>query len=97
MEIIKGLSNLRVNEKDEAMFECKFNREPNFENVAWFKDDEQLSEDDSRIKFLNDGKRQFLIIKNAKLSDIANYTIKVKELESTGSLKVKGNTTFKEM
>jgi hypothetical protein len=73
------------------MFECKFNRDPKFENVAWFKDDEQLNEDDSRIKFLNDGKRQFLIIKHSKLSDIGNYRIKAVDVESTAWLKVRGN------
>jgi hypothetical protein len=72
------------------MFECKFNREPKFEDVCWFKDDEQLSEDDSRVQFVNDGKIQSIIIKNAKLSDIGNYTIKVKDVDSTASLKVKG-------
>ena len=70
------------------MFECKLNKVP--ESVTWLKDGEPLSEDDPRVKFVNDGKKQFLIIENAKLSDIGNYTIKVNDAESSGSLKVKG-------
>ena len=89
LEVMKGLSNVRVIEKEEVMFECKFNRDPKFENVQWLKDGELINED-SRIKFLNDGKRQFLIIKNSKLTDAGNYTIKAVDVESTAWLKVRG-------
>ncbi len=91
LEILKGLSNLRVDENNEAMFECRFNREPKIDDVSWFKDDEKLSEDNSSAQFLSDGKKQFLRIRNAKLSDIGNYKIKAKNVESSASLKVKGN------
>jgi len=89
LQIVKGLTNLRVDERNEAMFECKFNRAPKFDEVEWYKDDEKLSEENSRIKFLNDGKKQFLIIKDAQLADIGNYKIKVNDVESAASLKVK--------
>ena len=81
---------MKITENNEAVFECKFNRDPKFENVKWFKDDEPLEEDGSRIKFVNDGKRQSLIIKPAKLSDTGNYSIKVRKVESNGWLKVRG-------
>ena len=92
MEILKGLTNIRVNEKDQIKFECTLNKEP--KRVQWFKDGEPLSEDDPRIKFIDDGKKQFLIIDNAQLSDIGNYTIKVDDADSSASLKVKGAFTF---
>lgn len=97
LEILKGLSNLRVDENNEAMFECRFNREPKIDDVSWFKDDEKLSEDNSSAQFLSDGKKQFLRIRNAKLSDIGNYKIKAKNVESSASLKVKGNLKNKKI
>jgi len=92
LDIIKGLSNVKVDEKGEIIFQCRFSREPKFEEVRWYKDGQLLSEEnDSRIKYVNEGERQYLHIKNAKLSDIGNYKVKVKDVESTSSLKVKGN------
>ena len=34
MEILKGLTNIRVNEKDQIKFECTLNKEP--KRVQWF-------------------------------------------------------------
>jgi hypothetical protein len=93
MEILKGLTNLRVNEKDQIKFECTLNKQP--KSVQWLKDGEPLSEDDPRIKFVNDGTKQFLIIDNAQLSDIGNYSIKVDDADSAATLKVKGNYFIK--
>lgn len=79
-------------EKDEIKFECRFNKEVKPEDVSWFRDGTKLmdGEEDGRIQIVNDGAKQYLIIKNASLEDAGNYDIRIKGIKSSGNLKVKG-------
>jgi hypothetical protein len=92
VDVFKGLVNQRCMEKDEVKFECVFNKEVKPEEVRWFKDGIKLTdnEDDGRIQFINEGKTQSLLITSAKVSDIGTYEIKVRDVNSSATLKVKG-------
>lgn len=91
VDVFKGLSNIRCMEKDEVKFECEFNKEVKPEDVRWFKDGIKLTnnEDDGRIQFVHEGRKQFLVISSALVSDIGSFEIKVLDVNSVGSLKVK--------
>jgi hypothetical protein len=92
LDFVKGLSNVKCMEKEEARFECKFNKEVNPETVSWFKDGVKLENgaENGRIQMINEGDKQILVIKDAKLDDAANYEIRVGNVKSTANLKVKG-------
>ena len=92
VDIVKGLGNLKCMEKDQIKFECVLNKEVKPDEVRWFKDGIKLAhnEDNGRIQFVNDGKNQYLVINDARLADIGAYEIKVRDVNASGSLKVKG-------
>jgi hypothetical protein len=94
--IAKGLSNQSCTEGDEVKFECLFNKEVKSENVIWYKDGVKVDhgDDKGRFQIISDGKTQTLVIKNAKLDDIGNYEIKIGNLKSSATLKVKGKFLF---
>ena len=56
LEIAKGLSNERCMEKDEARFECRFNKEVKPEDIVWVRDGVKLKDGDAdgRIQIIND-------------------------------------------
>jgi len=91
VDVVKGLENLRCMEKDEVTFVCEFNKEVKPGDVRWFKDGIKLvdGEDKGRIEFVHQGSKQCLVIKSALMSDIGSFEIKVKDVNSVGSLKVK--------
>ena len=91
LEIAKGLSNERCMEKDEARFECRFNKEVKPEDIVWVRDGVKLKDGDAdgRIQIINDGVKQILVIKNAHLDDAGTYEIRVKDVKSVGKLQVK--------
>ena len=95
LDIAKGLKPIKCTEKDEVTFDCLFNREVKPEDVEWFKDGEKITPDDSRVKFIHDGKKQSLLITSAELDDAANFEIRVKGIKSIGNLKVKGKFDFR--
>ncbi len=95
LELVKGFDKQIVMETHEIRIECKFNRPPKFKDVCWYRNGKPFTqEDDSRVEYVDDGKVQCLVIQKAKLSDAANYSIKVEEVEATGSLKVKGKKKY---
>ena len=79
-------------EKDEIKFECTFNKELKPEDVSWYQDGTKLKDGDldGRVKLESDGKKQYLILKNVQLDDAGNFEIRVKDVKSAASLKVKG-------
>jgi hypothetical protein len=95
VSIVRGLSNVKCMEKEEAKFSCKLNKEVKPEDVKWFKDDVELTDDMDGITFESDGVKQNLIIDKAKLDDSGTFTIKVKDANSSAKLKVKGNLLLK--
>lgn len=90
-DVVKGLGNERCMEKDEVRFCCEFNKAVKPEEVRWFKDGIKLvdGEEEGRIAFVHEGTKQWLVISSALMADIGNFEIKVKDVNSVGSLKVK--------
>jgi hypothetical protein len=84
-------------EKDEFKFECTLNRDDiSPDQISWYRDGEKLNHGDEngRIEIVNDGKKQYLVIKGAKLDDAGNYEIRIKGIKSAANLKVKGLSVF---
>jgi len=91
VDVVKGLGNLKCMEKDEVTFVCEFNKEVKPGDVRWFKDGIKLvdGEDNGRVQFVHEGPKQSLVIRAALMSDIGGFEVKVKDVNSSGSLKVK--------
>ncbi len=88
METIRGLSNLEVFEKQDATFECEFNK-PNLE-VQWNQAGDKITPDWTRFKPEVDGKIHRLHITVCELDDEAKYSCKVNGKKTSGMLTVKG-------
>ena len=78
-------------EKDVIKFECTLNKDVPTDQIAWYRDGEKLVDggDNDRIQILQEGPKQFLIIKAATLDDAGNFDIRIKGIKSSGNLKVK--------
>ena len=90
-DVVKGLGHLKCVEKDEVRFVCEFNKGVRAEDVRWFKDGIKLvdGEEEGRVRFEHDGARQCLVIGGALMADVGDFEIKVRDVSSAGSLKVR--------
>jgi len=79
-------------ENETVQFECLFNKDISALGISWYKDGIKIENGDEkgRIQIVNENEKQILIIKDAKLDDTANYEIKIGNVKSAASLKVKG-------
>lgn len=58
--------------------------------VEWLKDNNKLQQNED-VSFGSEGKRQFLTVQNAKLSDAGQYTMVAGNLQKHVTVIVKGN------
>ncbi|XP_074642623.1 twitchin-like [Tubulanus polymorphus] len=85
-EIIRGLEDKVIREKDTVTFECEVSKLK--VNTHWYKDDRDLIHDD-KYEMSSDGQVHRLTIKSANRYDAGDFTIVVEgTLKSTGNLKV---------
>lgn len=86
------MSNVKCTEKEEIKFECKFNKEVKPDEIAWYKDGVKLVDQDEngRINIINEGDKQYLVIKNAILDDSGTFEIRCKGVKASATAKVKG-------
>lgn len=80
---------MKCKEKDDILFECQFNKVLPEDQITWFKNGAEIKKDD-RTFISADGLRHFLSIRNATVDDAGNYSIKIRDLNSSASCKVKG-------
>ena len=90
-QFIIPLQEATCQEGQEITFTCEVadDKSP----AKWFKDGKKI-EPSEKYSMTKDGRKHSLTIKDAQLDDRAEYTIKVKDRESTAPLFVEGNLCF---
>ena len=87
-EIVKGLEDMTVIEETDALLSIELNK-PN-EEIEWFKDGVKLKPD-VKIRIYSTGNTYFLRVSDCDTkASPGKYTFKVKGLESSCNLQVKG-------
>ncbi|CAF4058083.1 unnamed protein product, partial [Rotaria sordida] len=85
VEFIRSLEDLTVTEGQPLKLSCTLSKDNC--QVIWLKDDEEIKtggeEEESRFIATNDGRFYRLEIKESKMSDAGNYTIKVEDKQQS--------------
>merc|ERR1719397_797649 len=87
------LQGKNVVEGETAVFEIGV--EEDDAPAKWYKDGVEIVPDGKRIQIVTEGKKRKLIIKDCKIDDTANITVKVPGDESSAPLKVAHHNGFK--
>ncbi len=92
-DFVKQLANIKCNEKESAIFECTLNKILPTDQVKWFKNGVEVTGSDN-IEIKSDGVKQYLVIKKSAVDDSGSYSIKINDLTSSATCKVKGKNVF---
>ena len=93
-DFVKPLSNVKCNEKETVTFECTLNKVLPIDEVKWFKNGVEVTGSNNVI-IKSDGYKQYLVIKNSAVDDSGCYSIKINDLTSSATCKVKGKNIFR--
>lgn len=86
VEFVQKLSNVRVKEKETAVFSCELNKEN--ASVKWFKSGLEILPSDPKYKFKTDGFKYYLNILDCQLDDKNDYSISLRGRKSSADLEV---------
>jgi titin len=87
VEFNKPLADVRVKEKETAVFTCESNKEN--APVKWYKDGIELYEgENKKYKYVTNGNKYSLEILDAQLKDITNYAVSIRGKTCTANLDV---------
>lgn len=88
MQFIKKLQDVKVKEKETAVFTCELNKEN--APVKWYMNATELSPDDNKYRFITNGNKYSLEILDCKLADISDYSIGLRGKRCSANLDVEG-------
>ena len=91
LEFLVPLGDIDIMETQTATFMCEVSKPA--QTASWYKGERELKAD-KRIEMLVEESKHFLIIKESITKDEADYTIKIKDKSSTGTLFVEGQNRF---
>ena len=86
VEFVHKLNNVRVKEKETAVFSCELNKEN--APVKWFKGGLEILPTDPKYKFITDGFKYSLHILDCQLDDKNDYSISLRGRKSSADLDV---------
>jgi hypothetical protein len=86
VEFVHKLDNVRVKEKETAIFSCELNKEN--APVKWFKGGLEILPSDPKYKFVTDGFKCSLYILDCQLNDKNDYSISLRGRKSSADLEV---------
>ena len=88
LELVKGLEDTSVNEGQDAILSVELSK-PN-EEVEWYKDGVKLRSD-TKTRIYSNNNVYYLRVNDCNpLTSGGTYTFKVKDIETSGKLDVKG-------
>ena len=93
MEFIRPLENVTITEGQPMRLACTLSKDNC--QVTWLKDDQEIDLSESETnRFIGgqDGRVYRLEIKESKMSDVGNYTIKVEDKEQTCLVAITGKS-----
>lgn len=71
-KFVKVLKSQQLIEKDTVTLACELDDAGG--DVTWFKDGEEIKQDNKRVQAVKDGRKRKLLIKDAKVSDAGQYS-----------------------
>ncbi|GAB1597547.1 hypothetical protein Ahia01_000031200 [Argonauta hians] len=86
-EFTKKLTNLKLKEKEKAVFICELSKEN--VKVTWKKKGKEIKSD-NHLKIVADKKVHQIIIENVTLEDIGEYSCVADDVSTSGTLSVEG-------
>ena len=92
LRIISELQNQEVNEDEPVLFSCTVSEEGH--KATWFKAQKEIGDTGDKYLMESEGDTFSLTIPKSTVSDSAEYTIRIGDAESSGSLVVNGERCY---
>ena len=87
MEFVQPLEEIHSSPGDTATFECELNKDN--VTVVWLRNGKEIKPS-KHFEIKKEGAKHRMIVKSVQFDDDAEYTVKVKNEESTSHLTVQG-------
>ena len=95
IEFLRPLSNLEVQEKQTATFECEINKPK--QEATWYQAGTKITPEMERIHPESDGKLFRLVIDSCQLDDTHKYKCSFKNAQTSAKLNVLGKNPVKKL